>query len=271
MGILDAFSRRLRAGVVFSKDTLVAIRKDEELQVVRRTLPGGLIEPSLMDLNVGVIADLARILGDALEELGIRRESLVVGLPDLSLATFVFSEGNSVHRRKLSEELNSVLPFSLDEARFDFWVGPKNEVLGSAIRTTVIKQYEQAIEAVECSPGWVDGTSIVRIPDWSKSVLTSQGLDVRVQMYVDHYCLAIFQDGALVDFRTKLRQEGALESIQREVERIPSLYGGTKIRSIHAYGVDSESLSNLLACEASESDETHIATILKILCSRRRP
>ena len=91
MGILDAFSRRLRAGVVFSKDTLVAIRKDEELQVVRRTLPGGLIEPSLMDLNVGVIADLARILGDALEELGIRRESLVVGLPDLSLATFVFS------------------------------------------------------------------------------------------------------------------------------------------------------------------------------------
>ena len=91
MGILDAFSRRLRAGVVFRKDTLVAIRKDEELQVVRRTLPGGLIEPSLMDLNVGVIADLARILGDALEELGVRRESLVVGLPDLSLATFVFS------------------------------------------------------------------------------------------------------------------------------------------------------------------------------------
>ena len=78
--------------------------------------------------NIQSVRDLAQIAETVLDAVGVRRERLAVALPDLAITTAVFPGRGRAPERELRQELASMLPYALVEARCDFWRGRHDEV-----------------------------------------------------------------------------------------------------------------------------------------------
>ena len=260
-----------RTGLVVTKDSVLAVRRTGRLARARRQLSDGLVEPHPMTANLRSVADLARLAAEVLREVGAMRETIALALPDLAISTLVVPRDQSRPRRQLVAKLSESLPYPRTEARYDFWTGRHGEVLGAAVRSSVISQYEDVVEAAECRLGWVDGISLVRIPGWAAESRDTEGLDIQVQMYSDHYCLSIFRDGRLVDLRSKLRRAADLDGVQREVARVPALHGDDPVRSLRVYGADSGALATAFGITADDDEDSHLESVLVTLLARGRP
>lgn len=226
--------KKPKAGLAFTGEAIVAFKTGASRRIERRDLPQGLVAVSPTALNVSSERDLAEIAEGVLAAVGVRREALAVALPDLAVTTAVLKDKGRASERELLKELSPRLPYSIAEARYDFFRGRYDEVLAASIRDAVAHQYEQIVEAVECRLAWVDAVSLARVP----SLSGSHGLDVDLQLYRDHYAMTVIRDGELVDVRTKLRAAGDVEALCREVLRVPALHGGDSIDTLCLLGAD---------------------------------
>ena len=282
------------AGLAFTSRAIVAFKKGGKsgkngaARFEIKVLPEGLVVVSPSQPNIQSVGEFAQIVETVLEAVGARRERLALALPDLAITTAVFPGRGRASERELRKELASILPYAVGEARCDFWRGRRDEVLAAAVRDVVALQYEQIVEAVDCRPAWVDGLSLTRIPSWSRwSARSSRAgeLDVALQLYAGHYCLAVFREGELVDVRTKLRTAGDLELVCREVLRVPALHASSdsdaedSIDSLSLFGADAarvatalEDSSRVRAIRIETDDEDrHLESSIETLVARGSP
>lgn len=279
---------RPNAGLAFTDRAIVGFKSGGKRgagRFERKELPEGLVEVSPSKPNIQSVGDFAQIVESVLHALGVRRERLALALPDLAIITAVFPGRGRALERDLRKELASKLPYSVGEARCDFWRGRRDEVLAAAVRDVVALQYEQILEAVDCRPAWVDALSLTQIPRWSARSSRQNELDVALQLYAGHYCLTVFSKGELVDARTKLRTAGAVELVCREVLRVPALYDGSEsdtersIDSLYLFGADASSVATVLEDSSqvrtirieTDDEDRHLESLIETLVARGNP
>lgn len=266
---------RPRAGLLLTAHTLVAVANGRSRRRAFRELPEGLLVPHPVARNIRSPRDLARLASEALEEVGVSGGArLALALPDLALSTRVDRDEKRRSRRELERRLESATPYPTSEARWDFFRGARGGVLSVAVRKGVVEQYEQLVEALDCELGWVDGISLARIPEWSTALGDTTGLHVRVQVYRSHYSAAVYRDGALTDLRFKLRASSELAPVERELSRLPALYGAPTLTTLEFLGADAETLAASAGGsprreESSEAE--HAEQTLRILLERGSP
>jgi hypothetical protein len=228
--------RRPRVGIAFSPRWLLAIRAGSGNGAVLRDLPPGLLVPSAVVPNIQSVREVARLASEMVEELGGRGSTAAVLLPDLAVVSAVFPASNG-SARDAGARLASRLGFPASEARSDFWKGGQGELLGAAVRESVVRQYEQVVEAAQCRLGWVDAASLARVPSWADKSASDPGPTVvEALLFTSHYFLAIFRDGALVDVRTRLRSGNDVEEIAGELGRLPAIYGIPALAAVRLAG-----------------------------------
>jgi hypothetical protein len=267
--------RRARVGLAFSERFLLAIRAGEPVDVRRRDLPAGLVVPAAATPNIPSVREVARLASDLIDELRARKSAVAVLLPDLSLVTALLPPDGPDRNRDARGALEARLGYPASEARSDFWRGLKGEILGAAVREPVARQYEQVVEASECTLGWVDGASLVRLPAWAEASGPVPELDIQVQLYHSHYVLAVFRAGELVDLRTRLRSRDDVGGAVEEVTRLPALYGVSSLGSVTFHGegasrcareIGSSGLGAVAAAE--EGEEGQLVSALAVLLRR---
>ena len=281
--------RQPSAGLAFTSRAIVAFKNGRKNggapRFERKELPDGLVEVSATTPNIQSVRDLAQIAVAVLDAVGARRERLALALPDLAITTAVFPGRGRAPERVLKKEFASMLPYSVGEARCDFWRGRHDEVLAAAVREMVALQYEQIVEAVECRLAWVDAVSLARIPSYSTRPSRKGELDVDLQLYAGHYCLTVFREGELVDARTKLRTAGDVEFVCREVLRVPALHDSAdsdaqdSIASLCLFGADAASVAAALEDSSrvrairieTDDEDRHLESSLETLLARGRP
>lgn len=273
--------RKPMAGIAFSGHSIVAVNKSGVRRSDKRPLPDGLVESSATTPNVQSMGDLARVAEQAVEAIGVVGNRLALVLPDHVITTAVYSNRDRMSERALRRQLGASLPYPGNEARYDFWWGRHGEVLGAAVRDVVVRQYERIVETVGCRPGWVDGASLCRIPGWAARHSPPATIRVEVQLYTDHYCMAVFRDDELLDVRTKLRHAHTddTELVVREILRAPLLYDAGRIDSLGLHGHDAATVASSVEDEpkvgevrVGDGDEDHhLESSIEILLERGRP
>ncbi len=240
--------RRPGVGIAFSPHMLLALRAKNGARAIRRDFPPGLLVPSAVAPNIHSVREVARVASEMVDELGGRRATVSVLLPDLSVVSAVFPASSGATERDLGSILASRFGFPSSEARSDFWRGGKGELLGAAVREAVVRQYEQVVEAAECRPGWVDGASLVRVPAWAQASASDPGTTLlRAQLYTSHYVLALFRDGELIDFRTRLRSGDDVDAVAGEILRLPAIYGVSALGAVALSGESASACARFLS------------------------
>jgi hypothetical protein len=221
--------RRSRVGIAFTSRSLLAMKAGNGTRAVHRELPPGLLVPGAVTPNIQSVRDVARVASEMIDELGARGSTAAILLPDLAVVSAVASGA--------APDLNARLGFPPSEARSDFWRGARGEVLAAAVRESVVRQYEQVVEAAECRLGWVDAASLARIPSWADRSASDPGLTVvEALLYSSHYFLAVFREGALADVRTRLRSGNDAGEIATELARLPAIYGVAALDAVTLSG-----------------------------------
>lgn len=277
---------RSRYGIAFGEHFLLAARldpSDEAAEAVRRDLPPDLMAVSSVEPNVRAVSQLARLTGDALQEVGCGGGPVAVVLPDLAIRSFVFADGGKLGLAELASRLAPRLSYPSSEAILDTWQAAADWVLAAAIRRVVLHQYEQAVEAVGCYAAWVDGASLVRIPVWTAEAREkfshddSGGLNVHVQLYPGCYTLILFRRRELLDVRTRLRYPTDRLKVVEDLIRIPSLYEGGECRRLTVRGEGAAALVDELEGTGlarerlelgEEGEEAHLRGLVEILIRR---
>jgi hypothetical protein len=217
--------RRPRVGIAFSPQMLLALRAENGARAVRRDIPPGLLVPSAVVPNIHSVREVAQLASAMVDELSGRGATAAVLLPDLSVVSAVFPPSESGRERDPGSKLASRTGVPASEARSDFWKGGKGELLGAAVRKSVVRQYEQVIEAAQCRPGWIDAASLVGIPSWADASHADPGtIVVQALLYRDHYALVLFRGGELIDVRTRLRSGDDVDVVAAEIRRLPAIY-----------------------------------------------
>lgn len=262
---------RARAGLGITPDTVVAVANGGGRRVSRRALPDGLVRPDALTPNISSVSELAQLAAAALEEVGARGASVALALPDLSLTTRVVHPAGRAKRRELETLFDESLPFPRSEARCDYWSGPGGAVVAAAVRTAVVRQYEQVVEAADCQVGWVDGACLAQLPRWSQALVGASGLHLRVVLEPASFCAAVFVDGKLEDVRLKLRPP-TLAALRSELERIPALHGVDAASSVHFFGDEADELAEAYPCADVRADPAEpLSLALETLLERREP
>jgi len=272
MGWLDSLYSRAVAGVAITRRRVVALGAGGSGVIATRAVPEGLVEPQPVTANVSSASQLGQIVAEALDEVSAVGSGVALLVPDLAVSTTLVAAGAGASRRELVAGLAAVLPYPMSEARTDFWRGRRGEVLGAGIRSTIVRQFEQVVEAADCRLGWVDGTSLARIPSWARSGDGPSGKEVQIQLYQAHYCLSVFDDGELTDLRVKLRAPAELAEIAREIERIPKRDGDTRPVAARMYGPGASELAAMSAVTTVDaSDRDPLPEALQALVARGNP
>lgn len=280
---------RFRFGVAVGEGFLLALRwsfgspKCASVETRRQDMPTDLISVSPVEPNIRAVSKLAMLAGKALEELDGAGRQVAMILPDLALRTFVFPADRKISPTEIVAEMAPRLPYPQTEARFDTWQAPTGWTLAAAIRLVVLRQYEQALEALGCHVSYVDGASLVRLPEWARraqheaSQDDSDGLRVHVQLYPRHYSLAVMRCADLLDVRIKLRDGEDEPRIAEQLFRLPSLFGGVRDPAVSVRGAGATRLARQLEDGGinpnhvelgEEGEEAHLQSLLEILLGR---
>jgi len=240
--------RRPRIALGFSSRMLLALRAGTGARAIRRDVPPGLLVPNAVALNIHSVREVARLASGMVDELSGRGATAAVILPDLAVVSALIPASRGGAERDLGSVLAPRLGFPASEARSDFWKGGKGEVLGAAVRESVVRQYEQVVEAAECRIGWVDGASLVRVPSWAEASKADPGVTVvRALLYGDHYMLALFREGELRDVRTRLRSGDDVDAVAVEIRRLPAIYGVPALGAVTLSGEGASACARLLS------------------------
>jgi hypothetical protein len=278
--------RRPRVGIAFSPGSLLALRAGNGRQPekptsatreVRRDLPPGLLVPSAVIPNIQSVREVARLASEMVDELGGRGSTAALILPDLAVVSAVFPASPREPGQDLGSKLASRLGFPASEARSDFWRGGKGEVLGAAVRESVVRQYEQVIEAAECRPGWIDAASLARIPSWTdRSDADAGTILVEALLYSSYYFLALFREGELLDVRTRLRAPDDVDEVASELRRLPAIYGIGALGAVRLSGEGASACARALSESRIEArvlledggEERQLSAALEALLAR---
>lgn len=238
--------RRPRVALGFSSRMVVAL--PAQGGAIRREIPPGLLIPSSTSPNIQSVSEVARLASEIIDELGGRGATVSMLLPDLAVVSAVIPPERSSTAPEIRSELGPRLGFPVSEARSDFWRGEKGEVLAAAVREAVVRQYEQVVEATECRVGWVDSASLVRIPAWAEASKSDPGITLlEALLYRDHYVLALFRGGELVDLRMRLRSGDDVDAVACEIRRVPAIYGLDALGTVALSGEGASPCARLLA------------------------
>ena len=251
--------RRTRYALSFGESSVLAARLAltenhwAVAETSERPFAPDVVSVSPAEPNVHSMSALARITGDALGEVGCQGAGLSLILSDLAMRAFAVPVEKRTKPREMLANVASRLPYASHEAVFDTWRGGSNWALVAAVRGAVLRQYESAVEAVGCRVSWVDGASLIRIPDWYREAkaerenglraeATSAPLQVHVQLYPGHYSLSVFRGGALTDIRVKLIAGEDGSRVINELTRLPAISGGSEYEQLTLYGVGAATL-----------------------------
>jgi hypothetical protein len=282
--------KRARHGVAFGTEFLLAARMRSSrrdgglIETSRRDYPSGLVSVSPAEPNIRSVSTLARLAGEALEEVQFTGGKVAAVLPDLAIRCFVLPREYRGAPSKMLSQLAPRLPYPSDEALMDAWQAPAGWILAAAVRRVVLGQYEQALEAIGCRAAWVDGASLVHIPGWARGALREAGdgpggLRVHVQLYLRHYTVVVFDRAELLDVRVKLRAPGDADVVAEELRRLPSLYDGGDCREISIRGEGGGVLATMLEMSGGDrgepvlyedGEEDHLQCLLTTLMLRAR-
>ncbi len=287
MAMLDWLRRnQTRYGLALGGDFLLAARRisrgrgENTFETSRRELPPGLISISPVEPNIRSVSKVAQLAGEALDDFQGTGRAVALVLPDLALRSFVFPAEVRASTSELLSRIGPRLAFPQAEARLDAWQSPSGWIMAASIRTVVLRQYEQALEALGCRVAWVDGASLVRIPAWAREAggagapATGEGLELHVQLYPGHYTLAVMSGTELLDLRTKIRDSGDEHRIAADIRRLPSLFDESGYRGISLRGKGATALSELLesiSCPVrvgEKGEEEHLTNLLEIVMGR---
>ena len=255
------FSKRPRAGLAFGTDFLLAARRGENgMESVRSELPPEVFSISPVTPNFTALANAARLAGEAFEKLGGTSGQGILILPDLAVRAFVLPANGNRSTAAALAKVERRLPYPGNEACLDLWVAPGGgRMLAAAVRRPVLRQYEQLLEAIGCSPSWANGASLARIPAWAREVSGSPGslpggvLRAYLQSYRHHYTWVVFHQGELVDVRVRMRTSGELGRMVDDSLRLPDVYDAVGESEIIVSGDG----ANRLVAEIGERGELH--------------
>jgi|GEM_PF-7027976 len=127
-------------------------------------LPAGVVVPSHAKPNISDPEGLHRALKQAIQHTGLFHKEVNLLIPDVSARVFLVSlESLPGKRNELVEllrfKVKKSLPFSIDEAVLSFQVqtlAPSRfEVILTVINQAILREYENAMEAVGLEPGFV--------------------------------------------------------------------------------------------------------------------
>jgi hypothetical protein len=237
---------------------------------------------SPVEPNIKAVSKLAQLTEEALGDLGGVRHQVALLLPDLAVRAFVFPSDVKASPAGLMAGIAPRLSYPQLEARMDTWKAPTGWILAVAIRSVVLRQYEQALEALGCQVVWVDGASLVPIPHWTKDAQERgsrdlPGIDVYVQLYPDHYTLVVMRMAEMLDVRTKLRESADDSRIAEHVLRLPSLFEAEHCERIFLQGQGAVALADHLEATGTPrekmrlgalDEESHLAYLLELLLRR---
>lgn len=267
--------------LAFGEQSLFAARMGWEagqwslLDASRRPLPPDLLRVSPIEPNVRSVAELAHLAGETLEGVGCQGGRVAIILPDLALRAFALPLNGRLSSHQMLVQVASRLPYPGSEAVYDTWSGSPKWALLAVVRRAVLRQYEQTVEAVGCPAAWVNGASLVKIPEWTREASEDSDngsggtMRVHVQLYPDHYSLTVFQHGDLSDFRVKLLQHPS--RLVDELVRLPTMFGGVEYRQISVHGERAAALMEELeesglpkgrAQLGENGQEAHVAALM---------
>ena len=258
-GVSGLKGRRTRYALAFGERSVFAARLASRgrdwvmVDTAERPFPADLVSTSPAEPNVQSVSGLARITGEALGEVECQGAGLSLILSDLAVRAFALPVAKRTKPVQMLANVASRLPYASHEAVFDTWRGGSRWVLFAAVRGAVLRQYEGAVEAVGCRVSWVDGASLIRIPDWSQEVggerengrggeESSARMQVHVQLYPGHYSLSVFRGGELIDIRVKLVGGAESNRIMDELTRLPAMSGGAEYERLTIHGVGAGTL-----------------------------
>ncbi len=195
-------------GLAFAPDELVALSGDGAS--ARVPLPEKFLTPSPESPNLASTADAAHFVQSALHALAPRSfKRAVLALPDRSTHMRLVEGPRSLRQARLRARLlDDLAPGADGRYRCD-WIatrGPgRRALLGAAIRSSVARQYEGAVEACGVAVRWVDACSLALVPEW-----LAAGSGVRALVLLDrrHFVLVGARDACVESFRFKLRSAG---------------------------------------------------------------
>ncbi len=279
---------RTSYGVAFAADCLVVSRwsngggKGGSVETRRCEMPSDLLSLSAVEPNIKAVSKLAQLTEQKLEEVGGVGHQVALVLPDLALRAFVFPSELKARPTELMARIAPRLSYPRSEARMDIWQAPAGWTLAAAVRNVVLRQYEQALEALGCKVVWVDGASLIPIPGWAGDVLERSrvSLDetsVYVQLYPGHYTLSVMRNADMLDVRTKLRDSGDEARIAEHLLRLPSLFGAKECDRILVEGQGAAGVADALAGRGlareriqlgALDEEAHLAHLLETLLRR---
>lgn len=281
--------RRRRTGIAFAERYILAASLARSGRgwiasaSCRQELPEGLIVPSASELNIRSVSELARLAEKALQGVGFRGGPAAVILPDLAIRAFVLQLEASSAPAELFTRVAPRLPYPRSEAVFDVWLENSSWALAAAVRRRVLRQYEQALEALGCRPSWVNGASLVLVPEWAHSLRLEAGrsypaiLSVQVQLYPRHYTLAVFRGSEMLDLRYRLRRRDDLQRVLEDIARLPAFHPGVDGLTVTAQGDDAASLIGEISGRdlapggarlAADGEEAHLTGLIVSLAGR---
>ncbi len=207
---------RQTVGLAFAPEWLFACVGDGRWTL--SPLPEGFLDPSPETANLASTADAARIVETALATLAPGPASFrnaVIALPDRSVHMARVEGPRSFRSGKLGGDLlRELIPDAAPGGRADSryrvdWMatgdGGRRSLLGAAVRTTVVRQYERVAEAVGLDVRWVDAESLAVAPEWLGA---GGGKRTLVLLQRRHFVVLHARDGHVAGFRFKLRSAG---------------------------------------------------------------
>lgn len=129
-----------------------------------RSIPKGLLDPSLTKLNVSSVQDLARVVRATLDEAGIKTSRISLAIPDASVRVAILSLDKlpSKYDEKIEFfkwKLKKSVPYNIEESHLNFLEQDtdtgQNVVITVNIYREVLEQFEEVFENLEINLGLI--------------------------------------------------------------------------------------------------------------------
>lgn len=241
--LLDVTAPYPAAALEIGSDAVRAIRLEPSpadgfrlAGYARRVLPPGAVTPSLEEPNIVAPTAVTKAVREAMDEVGYRGRPIALLLPDTVCRVAILDlEAVPASSAELSEvvrlRLKKVLPFPAEEARVAHARLPASRgpmrLLAVAGRETVLRAYEQLLDAAGLSAGLIDVVilGLAHVADRLAAAADVRGGVMVVNVDEGALSVAVLRGGDLLFLRTKALTEGGAtaEALAREV-RLCQLY-----------------------------------------------
>ena len=224
--VTPTFALELEPGFVAAARLNPAKRQVQSIGV--QDLPPGVLVPSPNKTNVTDSATLRRVIGEVAKAVGSASGRVGLIIPDVAarVALLQFEALPDNHQEAealVLWRMREYLPYVPEEARLSFQVLSKQpdslEVLGVAVRGTVLTEYESAMAAVNGGPALVLPASVALLP----LLPEDGGGQLLLHLCPGALTAAVVAANRVRYWRTRPLEGGAvnnLEEVAREATRV---------------------------------------------------